>query len=43
MNPERLLACSPLVRLLWAPPPLELTDAKRRAFERGDVDVFPKH
>ena len=43
MDVPHLLARSPLVRLLWAAPPLELTDAKRRAFERGVVDEFPKH
>jgi hypothetical protein len=39
----RLLVRTPLVRLLWAAPRLELTDAKRRAFERGEVDAYPKH
>jgi hypothetical protein len=32
---HHLLARTPLVRLLWAPPPLELTDEKRRAFAAG--------
>ena len=43
MDVLHLLARTPLVRLLWAAPPLELTDAKRRAFERSEVDAFPKH